>query len=399
MISTGAAERVARDLLVQPRRVRAQLEHRRRAPRRAGGPCPRPRAVERRAHRRRARVVRVVDHRDALPMRSTITRIGGSRHRGDPARRIGHRDARTRARRRCASIALRRLCAPRSGGLTVTPSISIVPSTRRVDRSSAPRARRRVEPRCTTRRARPFAASATSGCDAGTMATRRRRRRGLSSRITPSISPAPRGAPPPIDVTTTMSGADDRAQARHLAGHVHRPSPPPPRPQSSGIASSVSGTPTRLLKLPLVACTSSRAPSAARGSSFVVVLPSPPHDADHRTAPRAAADCASAPSARSVSRTTNAGTPTVRPRLGGRPRTAAAPVATAPREELVRVELLAAERDETVAGARARACRWRSRAPSAAPFGLALRRQLPRQRRADPVERPEPAVAVTRPLP
>lgn len=54
----------------------------------------------------------------------------------------------------------------------------------------------------------------------------------------------------------------------------------------SGNASSVSGTPTRLFRLPAVACTSSRLARTERVSSFVVVLPLEPAIAT--TGPRAA---------------------------------------------------------------------------------------------------------------
>src|SRR2546430_3296074 len=82
---------------------------------------------------------------------------------------------------------------------------------------------------------------------------------------------------------------------------------------SSGAARIVSGTPTRLLRLPTVACTRNVVPSTARISSLVLVLPLDPVTAttglpggNRRRRARA-----SSPSAASVSGTSKNGSPSI----------------------------------------------------------------------------------------
>ena len=106
---------------------------------------------------------------------------------------------------------------------------------------------------------------------------------------------------------------DDRAQPRRPRPAGSSPSRRRRRRPSSGIASSVSGTPMRLFRLPRVACTSSTLPSAALISSFVLVFPFVPTTPTTGLFHARRQNVASAPSATSVSRTSKTGTPRSRP--------------------------------------------------------------------------------------
>ena len=80
------------------------------------------------------------------------------------------------------------------------------------------------------------------------------------------------------------------------------PSRPPRRRRRSGSASSVSGTPTWLFRLPVVACTSRRAAERGAHQFLGARLAVGPADGDHRPRPRAAADSARARRARAACR-------------------------------------------------------------------------------------------------
>ena len=157
--------------------------------------------------------------------------------------------------------------------MTPSTSISPTPSTPALQRAA--RTSPASSPAVTTRAARPFAASAISGCDAGTIAISAPSKSSDSSRITPSRLPSPSRCSSDTDVITAMSGSTiPRSFA--ISPGTFIPISITATSASSGIASSVSGTPTRLLRFPIVACTVSVAPSVARISSFVVVFPFEP---------------------------------------------------------------------------------------------------------------------------
>ena len=78
---------------------------------------------------------------------------------------------------------------------------------------------------------------------------------------------------------------------------------------AEGIDSRVSGTPMRLLRLPLVACTASVRENAALSSSLVLVLPFDPATAITLRPQARRHAVASCPSATRVSDTTYVGTP------------------------------------------------------------------------------------------
>ena len=96
-------------------------------PRAGGRRRRRSSSVDRRARRAGVGVVGVVDAAVPRRARSTAERIGGCGIARDAARRVGDATRRSSRATASASIALRRLCAPRSGTAHRTPSTSSQP--------------------------------------------------------------------------------------------------------------------------------------------------------------------------------------------------------------------------------------------------------------------------------
>ena len=281
--------------------MRAQLAHRAQHRHALAPGAARREHVERRAHRGGAGVVGIVDQRrPRAPSGSHAMRMEGSTSRARcprAASAIGTPHSRATA---SASIALRRLCAPRAGGphrdavdLDLAQAVGAHAPARRAQVAG------RRAPRCTMRRARVRAPPApTSGCDAGTIATPAPSKSSDSPRASrPPGCRAPRGAPPTRDVTTAMSGARRCRAAAPSRRARSSPSRPPRTSASSGMASSVSGTPTRLLRLParrvhLEARAERRAKELLRGGLAVGAA-----DADHGPPHARRRKRASAPSA------------------------------------------------------------------------------------------------------
>ena len=77
-------------------------------------------------------------------------------------------------------------------------------------------------------------------------------------------------------VVTQASEGEHAPARREISPGWFMPSSQTTTSESSGAASSVSGMPMRLLRLPAVAWVRRQAPKPARSMSFVVVLPTEP---------------------------------------------------------------------------------------------------------------------------
>src|SRR6266705_1014924 len=288
-VAHGGHERRAelRDLgrggLMQFATLGPQLQHR--AHDHGERPAPPPGEpvgeLHRPAERRRVRVVRVVDHRETaqLEHRPPAGRQSHAGERRDRARGIGtplppHRERQHRV-------------------LDV-----MKPDDRQGDGVPAP-------------------------------ATRAPSRSASFSCITPASEPNPSTCAYPTFVITAIVGSIT-SRRRGISPGTLAPASTTRASVSSGAPRIVSGTPTRLLRLPLVACTRYVVPSTARIISLALVLPLEPVTAT--TGLPAASSWrrarASRPSAASVSSTSKKGRPSIG-RVPLRTTAAAAPFAFA----------------------------------------------------------------------
>ena len=266
------AERVARDLVVQRGALRPELEHRaehRDALPAASGVLEQ---LDRRARRARIGVVRVVDQRRRavlLDSSRASAAAASPRCRG----RVGERDAElardgerehriaqvVHAAKRHVHVDAVDVSQPRPSGSTLHASARRSPASRPAAHDA--------------RRARLRAASTISGCDAGTIGdghavARRELLAQHALEIAQSFEMLLGDRRHDRDVRL-----DDRAQRGDLARLIRSHLDHGDVGARRACASSVSGTPTRLLRLPVVACTSSAAAERGRSSSFVLVLP------------------------------------------------------------------------------------------------------------------------------
>ena len=203
-------------------------------------------------------------------------------------------------------------------------------------------------PAATTRPARDRASSTTSGCAAGTIAT------GTSSRRRQLFAQHARKVAESLEMFfgrrtyhDVIARLDDRAQpgdfARLVGAHLDHGNV-----RIVGNASSVSGTPIRLLRLPVVACTASALPSAARTVPSCSSCRWCRQRRPRADSMRAGDSVPSAPSATSVSATSNTGTPRRARFLHTRDDHAGRALGHCVGQKIVRVKALARERDEQV---------------------------------------------------
>src|SRR2546422_708317 len=154
------------------------------------------------------------------------------------------------------------------------------------------------------------ASAASAAGSVPTTATRAPSRSASFSCITPASEPNPSTCAYPTFVITAIVGSIT-SRRRGISPGTLAPASTTRASASSGAPRIVSGTPTRLFRLPAVACTRYVVPSTARIISFVLVLPLEPVTATTGLpgASRRRRARASSPSAASGSRTSKNGSP------------------------------------------------------------------------------------------